>query len=113
VYSLSLTDVQQNWTFTTTQTGTYSNASAEWVAEAPLLCLRTCSVAQLTDFGTVNFTGAQAETGTGPRSPASSFTANGGPHDIVMVDSTGNTVRALLGALNPAGTGFSDTWHSF
>jgi hypothetical protein len=111
-YTLSLTDVQQKWTFTTVQTGTYANASAEWVAESPSLCSKSsCTLAQLTDFGTVSFSGAKAATTGESPSPVSSFTTNGGPHDIVMVTSSGTTIRALPGALNFAGTGFSDTWH--
>jgi Peptidase A4 family len=111
-YTLTLTDAQQKWTFTTVQAGTYADASAEWVAESPSLCSRlSCTVAQLTDFGTVTFGGANAATTGGSLSPVSSFTTNGGPHDIVMVTSSGTTIRALPGALSSTGTGFSDTWY--
>jgi hypothetical protein len=110
-YTLTLTDVQQNWTFSIAQPGTFADASAEWVAESPDLCSRTtCTLAQLTNFGKVNFSGAKAAASGGALSPVSSFTTNAGPHDIVMVTSNGSTVRALPGALNTAGTGFSDTW---
>lgn len=78
-------------------------SSAEWIAEAPSRCAKTCRELPLTDFGTVGFTGA---------------TANGSPIDnsawsfdpLTMVTS-GGTVKAAPSSLGPAGTDFSITWH--
>jgi hypothetical protein len=110
-YTLKLQDTQQRWTFSIVQKGTYANASAEWVAEAPSNCNgSTCTVLPLADFGTVNFAGAGAATSGPSPLPVSSFTTNGGPHDIDMVTSNGSTLRAQPGSLVSGGTGFSDTW---
>lgn len=107
-YTLSLHS-SEGWTFSTTQTGSDANASAEWVAEAPDTCvLIFCSNARLTNFGTMAFSGAQAATG-GSLEPVSSFTTNSGPHDITMTTSSGVT-RAKPSALTSNGEGFSDTW---
>ncbi len=40
-------------------------SSAEWIAEAPSTCGRTCRALPLGDFGTVTFTGASATTRNG------------------------------------------------
>jgi len=40
-------------------------SSAEWIAEAPSNCAQTCRALPLTDFGTVEFTGASVKTGNG------------------------------------------------
>lgn len=108
-YTLAITS-SEGWTFSTTQTGSDANSSAEWIAEAPDTCILIfCANAKLTNFGTVNFSSSEASTG-GALQPVSSFTANGGPHDITMTTSSGVT-RALPSALTSNGAGFSDTWH--
>ena len=108
-YTLAMTS-SAGWTFSTTQTGNDANSSAEWIAEAPDICILVlCSNTHLSNFGTMNFSSAEAATG-GALQPVSSFTTNSGPHDITMTTTTGQT-RALPSALNAAGNGFSDTWH--
>jgi hypothetical protein len=108
-YTLSLKS-SEGWTFSTNQTGSDANSSAEWVAEAPDICfLIFCSNAHLTNFGTMNFSSAQAATG-GALSPVSSYTTNSGPHEITMV-TNGGVTRAQPSALTSTGEGFSDTWH--
>ncbi|HSZ35922.1 MAG TPA: G1 family glutamic endopeptidase [Acidimicrobiales bacterium] len=108
-YTLALTS-SEGWKFSTTQTGSDANSSAEWIAEAPDTCvLIFCSNAKLTDFGSVNFTSSEAATG-GALQPVSTFTTNSGPHEITMATSSGVT-RALPSALTSNGEGFSDTWH--
>lgn len=108
-YTLALSS-SEGWNFSTTQTGSDANSSAEWIAEAPDICLLIfCSNAKLTNFGTVNFSNSEAATG-GALQPASTFTTNSGPHDITMTTSTGVT-RAQPSTLSSSGTGFSDTWH--
>jgi len=107
-YTLTLHS-SRGWTFSTTQTGSDANGSAEWIAEAPEICSAFfCSNAKLTNFGTATFSGSEAAAG-GALAPISSFTANSGPHDITMTTSTGTT-RAKPSALTSNGEGFSDTW---
>jgi hypothetical protein len=108
-YTLAMKS-SEGWTFSTTQTGSDANSSAEWIAEAPDTCvLIFCSNAKLTNFGAVDFSGSEAATG-GALEPVSSFTTNSGPHEITMATSTGVT-RAQPSALSSSGEGFSDTWH--
>jgi hypothetical protein len=112
-YTLSLTDTRNGvvqWSFSQPESGSNANSSAEWVAEAPELCnLFSCQLASLTNFGTVNFTGAQAATG-GPNAPISSLNASGGPHEIVMVNNSGTTIKAQPSGLDATGMQFSDAW---
>jgi hypothetical protein len=108
-YTLAMTS-SAGWTFSTTQTGSDANSSAEWIAEAPDTCLLIfCSNTHLSNFGAVNFTSAQASTG-GALQPVSSFTTNSGPHDITMTTSSG-VVRAQPSTLSASGDAFSDIWH--
>jgi hypothetical protein len=107
-YTLALKS-SEGWTFSTTQTGSDANSSAEWVAEAPDTCILIfCSNAKLTNFGSVTFSGSEAANG-GALAPVSSFTTNSGPHDITMATSGGVT-RAQPSALTN-GQQFTDTWH--
>ena len=107
-YTLSLQS-SEGWTFSTTQTGSDANSSAEWVAEAPDTCvLIFCSNAKLTNFGSITFSGAEAAIGSSLE-PVSTFTTNSGPHDITMTTSSGAT-RAQPSALTSDGAGFTDTW---
>jgi hypothetical protein len=108
-YTLALSDTTAGWNFAQRATGSDANASAEWIAEAPELCNSFfCSLASLTNFGTVTFSGAQASDATAT-GPISSFTAGGGPHNITMVTS-GGAMKAKTSALDPTGSKFSDTW---
>jgi len=108
-YTLSLKS-SRGWHFAITESGSDANSSAEWVAEAPEICgYFSCRLANLTDFGSMTFTGAAAGAGAAD-APISSFTADGGPHDIVMVTNSGAT-KALPSALATGGGGFSDTWY--
>jgi hypothetical protein len=109
-YTLSLHS-SKGWTFTTVQSGTDANASAEWVAEAPEICnIVVCHQSRLTNFGSVAFHGSTAATG-GASSPISAFTADGGPHQITMASVTG-TVKAAPGPLSADGLSFTDVWKS-
>jgi hypothetical protein len=108
-FTLSLKS-SEGWTFSTVQSGSgLSQSSAEWIAESPEICSITCRLAQLSDFGTMNFTSAEAAVGGGADQPVSAFTDNGGPHEIICETSTG-TVRAQPSALGTGGTSFSMTW---
>jgi hypothetical protein len=107
-YTLSLQS-SRGWTFSVAESATNSNSSAEWVVEAPSLCRITCKGTKLTNFGTVSFSNSKAATG-GSAQSISAFTANGGPHEIIMTSSTGTT-RAQPTTLTSGGAGFSDTWN--
>jgi len=105
VYTLKLKNTTTGQTFSTTQTATAANSSAEWVAEAPSQCIIVfCRVLPLANYGTMTFTGASATSGTAK--PISGYTND----SITMTDMTGTTTRATVSALTPDGTSFSDTW---
>lgn len=102
-YTLSMSS-SRGWNFSTTQSGSFSNSSAEWIAEAPSSCNRTCSVLPLANFGTMNFSNSTANGATIGSYGSSVW------EEITMVTS-GGTVKAQPSALNGGGNGFSDTWH--
>jgi hypothetical protein len=109
-FTLSMSDATERWSFSTTQSGSgLAQSSAELIAESPEICNHSCKLAQLSDFGTVNFTGSQAALAGGTDEPFSSFTADNGPHDIIATTSAGQ-VRAQPSALSAAGTAFSIAW---
>jgi hypothetical protein len=109
-YTLSLHS-SRGWTFSTVQSGSLANSSAEWVAEAPEVCTVVfCHGANLTNFSSVTFNGSTAATG-GASSPISAFTANGGPHRITMTSLTGAS-RAVPEPLSAGGLSFTDVWKS-
>jgi hypothetical protein len=102
-YTLHISS-SRGWTFNTTQSGSFTNSSAEWIAEAPSSCGVTCSVLPRANFGPMSF---------------SSSTANGATiasygslvwQEITMVTNTGAT-KAQPSALGSDGESFSDTWH--
>ena len=99
----------EGWTFTTIQNGAgLAQSSAEWIAESPEICSR-CTLAELTDFGTVNFNNSEAAVVGSADQPISSYTTDSGPHDIIATTTSG-TVRAQPSALASSGTGFSIAW---
>ena len=79
-----------------------SLSSAEWIAEAPSMCSKSCRELPLTDFGTVNFSGASANGGAIDDS-AWSF------DPLTMVTGNG-TVKAAPSALDSTGSAFSINW---
>jgi hypothetical protein len=105
-YTLTLRS-SEGWSYSTSQVGDGANATAEWIASSPPLC-PTCRFAELADFGSVWFAGAQAAAGGGLR-PIASWTSKGGPDDVTMVSAAGVT-RAVPGPLRPDGDGFAVTW---
>jgi hypothetical protein len=104
-YKLTVTDATHTAdSFSTTQTCSASScvdSSAEWIAEAPT---GSSGVEPLSNFGTWTAANAAATEGT-TAGTISSFTDD----EITMIDSSGAT-KALPGALNGAGNGFSVTW---
>ena len=101
-YKLTVTDSTHTAdSFTTTQTCSASScvdSSAEWIAEAPT---GSSGVEPLSNFGTWTASNAAVTEGS-TAGIISSFTDD----EITMIDSSGAT-KALPGALNGAGTGFS------
>jgi Peptidase A4 family len=102
-YTLSMSS-SRGWHFSTTQSGSFTNSSAEWIAEAPSSCGFTCQVLPLANFGTVNFSNCTANGATIGSYGSSVW------QEITMVTSNG-TVKAQPSALNGSGNGFSVTWH--
>jgi len=80
-----------------------SLSSAEWIAEAPSMCAKSCRELPLTNFGTVNFSGASAN-GSAIDNSAWSF-------DPLTMVTGGGTVKAAPSVLDPTGSGFSVAWH--
>jgi hypothetical protein len=104
-YKLAVTDATHTAdSFSKTETCSASScvdSSAEWIAEAPT---GSSGVEPLSDFGTWTASNAAVTEGT-TAGTISSFTDD----EITMIDNSGAT-KALPGALNSAGTGFSVTW---
>jgi hypothetical protein len=90
-----------NAPFTTTQAlSNAARSSAEWITEAPSLCAGGCHLAPLTDFGTVNFSGASAD---GKAINAYSF-------DPLTMVTNGGHAKASPSPLGGNGTSFSVTF---
>jgi len=101
-YTLKVTDSSRSGdSFSTTQSGSFANSSAEWIAEAPS---GSSGVEPLSHFSTFSLSSATVAT-TSKSGTISSFTDD----EITMVDSSGN-VEAQPGALNSSGNAFSVTW---
>jgi Peptidase A4 family len=101
-FSLYIDDSTQGWSHTTdaSLTSTPSRSSAEAIVEAPC-CTNSGGILNLTDFGTVNITGATAN---GDAIGTSSLD----PEEIIIVDSEGrqeDSVTSLTDNEN-----FSATW---
>jgi hypothetical protein len=102
-YTLSMSS-SRGWHFSTTPSGSFTNSSAEWIAEAPSSCGVVCQVLPLANFGTVNFSNCTANGATIGSYGSSVW------QEITMVTNNG-IVKAQPSALNSSGNGFSDTWH--
>jgi hypothetical protein len=102
-FVLTISNLTEGGTFTTTQKSSAKRQSAEWIAEAPS---SGGVIEPLTNFGTVSFTGASAtfDNTTGPiNSPSWE------DEPITMTDPSG-TVKAVPSALDPSGQSFNVTW---
>jgi hypothetical protein len=91
------------WHFSTSQAESSAlQSSAELITEAP--CVGSpCKIVPLTDFGTVNFTGASFN---GKAISSAGFTVT----KLTMTTSGSKTVKARPSSLASGGTGFSVTW---
>jgi hypothetical protein len=100
------------WTYATTRTEAgLGQSSAELIVESPEACGLFCQVAPLSNFGTVNFTGARAAVNGGTDRRLRSFTYANGPHRIIAETNSGQ-VKAQPSGLRATATGsaFSVTW---
>jgi hypothetical protein len=106
-FTLKLSDTTAGWTRTVTQTlAGAARSSAEVIAEAPC-CTSSGGILPLTDFGTVNFTGA---TVNGTTSGNGTAIGNSSPTGIDMVSASGvqeDSISALT-----SGEDFTGTWMS-
>jgi hypothetical protein len=109
-FTLAITDVTTSKTFSTTQTAASAQrSSAEWVEEAPS---SNSGVLPLADFGTVNFSGAQAVI-NGATGAIDNSAWSSGVEQINMVSSRGAS-EDTTSKLTDTGSasGFSVTWVS-
>ena len=98
-FTMKLTDSTEGWSKSTTHAGSsgYEDSSAEVIAEATEV---NGAIAKLSDFGTVSFSGAEADgTSLGSYSPT----------EIVMAGSS--DTKAQPGSIS--GGSFSDTWENY
>ena len=99
-YSLFIADTTQGWSHTTVQSLSGApRSSAEVIVEAPC-CTFSGGILPLTDFGTMSFTGSDAN--------GSAIGNAGGVTEIIMVDNAGrdkDSISSLSG-----GTSLSATW---
>jgi hypothetical protein len=101
-YTLAVTDSSRSGdSFSTKQSCSCANSSAEWIAEAPS---GSSGVYPLSHFSKFSLSSATVKT-TSKSGVISNFTDD----EITMVDSSGR-VEAQPGALNSSGNGFSVTW---
>ena len=98
-FTMTLSDSTEGWSKTTTADGSsgYQDASAEVIAEATEV---NGQIAKLSDFGTVNFSGASAD---------GQSLGSYSPNEIVMAGSS--DVKAQPGSIS--GGSFSDTWENY
>ncbi len=100
-FSLYIDDSTEGWSHTTdaSLTSTPARSSAEVIVEAPC-CTNSGGILPLTDFGTMSFTGSEAN--------GSAIGNAGGLTEIIMVDNEGrdkDTISSLT-----SGENFSATW---
>ncbi len=109
-WTLSLVDSSSHgWTFSTNETFSAAQSSAEWIVERPETCNNnkgSCSLTKLANFGTVSISNASLSTTTVSNGPINSAAAQA----IEMVSSTGSSVLALPSGLGAGGNSFTDTW---
>jgi hypothetical protein len=112
-YTVAISDVASGvlrWSYSlpVTAPAVEPDASAEWIAEAPVTCTPTgtCKAVPLADFGAVTFTGASAN---GEPINGTGFTSI----PITMTKSArGTGIEAQPSALATGGSGFSVAWVS-
>jgi hypothetical protein len=101
-----LRDSTAKWIFSInipSPTPPLNQAVAQWLVEGPVGCAHECP--SLANFGAVRFTGATADL-NGQTGPLSAFSPAAGQM------TSGSTVLAAPGPLDPTGEGFTDTWYA-
>ena len=100
-FSLYIDDITEGWSHTTDASlgQTPSLSSAEAIVEAPC-CTNSGGILPLTDFGTVNFTGSEAN--------GSAIGNAGGLTEIIMVDNEGRQEDSISSLTD--GENWSATW---
>jgi Peptidase A4 family len=120
VFKVLIVDFTTRQSFSKSQTvSSAARSSAEFIVEAPLLCsLLRCSLASLSDFGTVGFgldyTGVSMTCGLIMNGVPGAIGAFGSSvQEISMVSqSNGSQVKAQPSALTSNGQGFTVQWLS-
>jgi hypothetical protein len=111
-FALVITNVTRGTSNSTTQTSSSAQrSSAEWIQEAPSSFF---GVLPLANFGTINFSGADA-TVSGTKGAIDSPTPGATVNQINMVTNTGSpkaTTSGLTDSGNPATSSFNVTWVS-
>ena len=102
-FRLTIANISQNVSFTTTQHSKAKRQSAEWIVEAPY----SRGTLPLADFGTIPFTGCTA-TLSGHTGPIADITWQ---HDAIDMSESDGTLKAETSGLSGGGAGFSVTWH--
>jgi hypothetical protein len=107
---LTIDDTTKPWTYTIpiTFAGT-QQSSAEWILERPALCDESgdCTLTTLADFGTMTFSNATADAGSGAQSPGALDAA---PAQMLR-SATNSTLLATPGPLDMVnGNTFSVSW---
>ncbi len=112
-FTLALTDVSTGGSYSTVQTSSRAQrSSAEWIQEAPLASF--FSVLPLANFGTINFSGANATVG-GTTGPADNAWPGSTLYQVNMANKNGTlkaTTSPLTDSGSPATSAFSVTFVS-
>jgi hypothetical protein len=117
VFTVTITDQTQGWTFTTSSTVPGAKqSSAEWIAEAPYGCDTSSGFCDLSDFGTVDFGESLTSVANTAYATVSGVTAPIGGfgssvQEAVMVSYSGTETLAQPSPLEGSGTSFSDVWY--
>jgi Peptidase A4 family len=116
-FTVAIRDVTTGLTFTSTSAVSGAQrSSAEFIVEAPLVCLLRCRLAPLADFGTMGFgadnTGVSLSCGlvmNGVAGPIGTFGSSVQRISMVSSSSPG-TVKAQPSLLSSDGTSFTVQW---
>ncbi len=117
LFTVTLTDQTQGWSFTTSSTVPGAKqSSAEWIAEAPYGCDTSSGFCNLSDFGTVDYgdyltsvANTSYATVAGVTQPLGSFGSS--VQEAVMVSYSGAETMAQPSSLEGGGTSFTDVWY--
>ena len=117
LFTVTIKDETQGWTFTTSSTVPGAKqSSAEWIAETPYGCDTSSGFCNLSDFGSVDYgesltsiPNTSYATVAGVTKPLGSFGSS--IQEAVMVSYSGDETMAQPSPLED-GTSFTDTWEN-